>query len=562
MGSVAEIPSIPGPDEILDNISMLYELSLGIGTSLNLQENCEFFVQKLMARQNLSFVAIYADLALQGLSDPSLNTNKQYSCIYICPQLSLPELDKIVTPELLLRLQAEGMVSVTTEESGQTLLPQAVHASFPGIFSSLSVCQGQMIALLINQVRQSTYSTWQLNQLQLLLDKFGRSVEACFNHESLRQATQAKIALEKKLGQAQRLESLGLMASGIAHDLGNILNPLTAYPNILESAFSEGTKERFMLSQMQGAVSKANAMMKDLLMLTRQAERCHAAIPLALPIRQYLKSASFLSLRAEEPDINCRWNLNSHSQVLADDTMVTRIVMNLVTNAFDALHGQGGVEVLVEDYDFTVPHEGYAIVPAGQYVGLTVQDNGAGIPQDALAHIFDPFFSKKKLGRSGSGLGLAVVRSIVDGLNGVIDVKTGAEGTSFIIYFPRLATRTMELANESPQGTTPEIDSISSISNGSSPSTEETVSHKITQSPTLLRQSAEQIILNGISLMPERWIHDFKKALASLMSQSIEEQIEKIPTKNKQFKKAIQSLSDAYRYDILLELISSRDIRE
>ncbi len=546
MRSVAEIPSTPSPNEIIDNISMLYELSLGIGTSLNLQENCEFFVQKLMSHQNLSFVAIYADAALQDLFGQPLNSERRYSCIHICPELSPFELEQIVSTELLFKVQAEGRLSLRTQDSEQSILPRAVHESFPGIFSALSVCEGKMIVILINQVRQCEYSNWQLNQLQLLLDKFGRSVEACFNHESLRQATQAKVALEKKLGQAQRLESLGLMASGIAHDLGNILTPLTAYPKILESAFLEGTKEQFMLSQMREAADKAHAMMKDLLGMTWQAERNHDAIPLALPISQYLNSASFLSLKLEEPEISCRWQLNSYSQVLADNTMLTRIIMNLVTNAFDALHGQGAVEVLVDDCDLPKPSENGS-VPAGQYVVLSVKDNGAGIPQDALAYIFEPFFSKKKLGRSGSGLGLAVVRSIVDGLNGIIDIRTGAEGTSFMIYFPRFETESMELELSE----TRHQEFSAGLNNDD----------KLGQSHATLRQSVHHVILDEMELLDEEWIYELKAALSTLSIQKIEEQIEKIPTGHQQLKKAIKSLAKAYRYDILLDLISSLDSR-
>lgn len=443
--------STPGPSEILDNISMLYELSLEIGNSLKLEENCEFFVQKLMCRQNLSFVAIYANSNLQNWPSQGLNSGKQYSCIYNFPELPSQELEQLISAELLQSLQAQNRVSIDTRTSDRTIPSSTILQSFPGIFSAFSVSQGQIIVICINQVRQCEYPKWQLSQLHLLFNKFGRSVEACLNHESLEQATQAQIALEKKLGRAQHLESLGLMASGIAHDLGNILNPLTAYPPILKSAFAEGTTEEFMLSQIQEASGKAHAMMKDLLMLSQKSKRSHDAISLALPVSQYLNSASFISLQSEDPNINCQWQLESQSKILADNTMVTRIIMNLVTNAFDALHGQGKIEICVKDCDVATPHEGYMTIPAGQYVSLVVQDNGEGIPHNALAHIFEPFFSKKKLGRSGSGLGLAAVRSIVEGLNGMIDVETGSWGTSFIIYFPRLEAEAATIDAESPR---------------------------------------------------------------------------------------------------------------
>lgn len=444
--------STPSPNEVLDNIAMLYELSLGIGTSLELEENCDFFVHKLMFRQNLSFVAIYADMALQEISSPTLNSDNRYSCIYACPDLPPHGLKQVISPEQLQTLKAQGMLSLNTQESENSALFSKTLQSYPGIVSAFSVSQKQIFVVCINQVQQCEYPKWQLSQLHLLLDKFGRSVEACLNHASLQRATQAQMALEQKLGKAQHLESLGLMASGIAHDLGNILNPLTAYPPVLKSAFSEGTTEEFMLSQIQEAADKAHAMMKDLLMLSRKSNRSHDAIALAFPISQYLHSAAFISLQSEDPNINCQWNLDSNSQILADSTAITRIVMNLVTNAFDALRGQGMVEVFVKDCDVLTRYEGYTTVPVGQYVTLVVQDNGAGIPHDALAHIFEPFFTKKKLGRSGSGLGLAAVRSIVEGLNGAIDVKTGSEGTSFIIYFPRLlAKQTATTDAEPPQ---------------------------------------------------------------------------------------------------------------
>ncbi len=553
------IGSTPSPNEILDNISMLYELSLAIGTSLNLQENCEFFTQKLMSRQNLSFVAIYADSSLQDLQSQRDNSSQRYRMIYSCPGLSKTESENFISAELLDSLQTQGMLSINTEESEEALLPSVVHRSFPGILSAFSVSQNQIIVLCINQVRQCEYPKWELSQLSLLLKKFGCSIEACLNHASLQQVTQSKIALEKKLGKAQHLESLGLMASGIAHDLGNILNPLTAYPPILKSAFSEGSTEEFMLSQIQEASNKAHAMMKDLLMLSQKSSRCHEAIPLTFPIFQYLNSSAFIALQSEEPNINCNWKLDNDSQILADNTMINRIIMNLVTNSFDALHGQGHVNISVKDYDFPRPNEGYMTVPAGQYVGLVVQDDGEGIPQDALANIFDPFFSKKKLGRSGSGLGLAAVRNIVEGLHGFIDVKTGTRGTSFIIYFPRISVEQRVMTAKSPQIAAKQV---ASVFQDSSSSKQQEEKDKFRQASKISKQSARNIILHEISSMPEEWIYEFKIALATLSTQSIEENIKKIPPESRKLKAAIKSLADVYRYDILLDLISSLEFTQ
>lgn len=553
---MATASSTPDPHEILDNISLLYELSLGIGTSLDLHENCEFFIQKLMSRQNLSFVAIYSDTSLQEQVHRQTDPNHRYCCLHTCPQLSSQELKQIVSTELLLQMQSQDMLCINSRDSAEATLPSGVFESFPGIFSAFSVCQGKIIIILINQMRDSAYPDWEIKQLHLLLDKFGRSVQACLNHESLRQATQAKLTLEKQLGQAQRLESLGLMAGGIAHDLGNILNPLAAYPDLLSRSFSEGTKEQFMLSQMQGAVDKASAMMKDLLALTRKVESCHAAMPLALPIHQYLTSATFLALQSSEPNISCQWQLDTESRIQADNTMITRVILNLVTNAFDALNGQGNVEIQVYDHDLFEPYEGYCTIPANPYVVLSVRDNGKGIPQEALAHIFEPFFSKKKLGRSGSGLGLAVVYNIVQGLNGFIDVQTSAEGTSFIMYFPRWETEAVISASKSPQST-PET--VTSAASAARPFVGKEAKDNVELTPPASRKSAQDIIHDDITFMSKEWLHEFESALSSLNTQLIKAQVETIPVEHQRLKEAIASLAQKYRYDILLEIIQVQD---
>ncbi len=553
---------------------MLYELSLSIGTSLELNENCECFAQKLMSRQNLSFFAVYGTQALQGIppaqATPSISPHKQYNCLYSCPKLPHQELEQLTSTTLPEQLQSQGRLCINTQESTESIPFESVLESFPGIFSAFLVCKSDIIIVSINQIRDHEYPSWELNQLHLLLDKFGRSVEACLNHELLQKTTERKLVLEKKLGQAKRLESLGLMAGGIAHDLGNILNPLAAYPDILRHSFSEGTKESFMLSQMQDAVDKASAMMKDLLTLTRGANSSApvgsfpTAMPLALPVHQYLTSASFLSLQSADPRIHCQWELETESCVSADNIMITRIILNLVTNAFDALNGQGSVEIKVCDCDLSEPYEGYTTIPAGQYVTLSVWDNGEGIPQDVLDYIFEPFFSKKKLGRSGSGLGLAVVYKLVQGMDGAIDVKTGKDGTSFIVYFPRRCTKTVESEQKPSQSAMNPITSDSQTipSPSHQANSHQANTHQTNENATfpliLSRQSARDIIVHHIELMPQAWCSEFASALASLKTDLIEEQIEKIPLEHRQLKEAIQSLAQQYSYDILLDLISPK----
>jgi CheY-like chemotaxis protein len=113
-----------------------------------------------------------------------------------------------------------------------------------------------------------------------------------------------------------------------------------------------------------------------------------------------------------------------------------KVIMNLVSNASEAIEGSGNVTVSTENRYIDKSLKGYADVKINEYVVLTVSDDGSGIASDEMERIFEPFYSKKVMGRSGTGLGLAVVWNVVQNHEGYIDVKSDANGTSFELYFP------------------------------------------------------------------------------------------------------------------------------
>ncbi|MBE9032640.1 hypothetical protein IQ266_23155, partial [filamentous cyanobacterium LEGE 11480] len=434
----------PTPAQIADNIALLYELSLAIGGSLDLHENCDQFVRKLMSRQNLGFFGLYLNTALRQSQDPSRlpRPTDKYHTLYTCPNLTSTQHELAGDSKLVLKTNFQQVLCAPCDDFSDATIADITgnqrsnHHQSSGILSAFSIDHGRAIIIVVNQVRPTCYARWELQQLHMLLEKFSRSVEACLNHADLRQETMIRIDLEQRLAGAQRMESLGLLAGGIAHDLGNILNPLSVYPDILMDYLPPDSPGQNMLQKIERAVHQATDMMQDLVALARTGGGRTEVIKLDRPVGDYFESPPFLALQAKHPQIQCEWQLNTQAQVRAGASMIHRITLNLVGNAFEELDGTGQIKVQVFDQVQDQEYYGYELIPAGCYTVLQVQDNGTGIAAEDQSHIFEPFFSKKSLGRSGSGLGLAVVYGIVKDLDGFVDLQTSEAGTAFILYFP------------------------------------------------------------------------------------------------------------------------------
>ena len=251
------------------------------------------------------------------------------------------------------------------------------------------------------------------------------------------QALQQKLALTEKLADARRMESLGLMASSVAHDLNNIMAGIITYPELLLMDLGRDFKYREELMMIREAGKRAAAVVNDLLTVARGATCKKEIQSVNTLISGYLKSVEFKEICQRFPHIKVVTYLEGKlGNIHCSSMHLSKSIMNLVNNAAEAIQQAGQITIATKNVRLTAPHQGYETVEPGEYVMVSIEDDGPGISERDLQQIFSPFYSKKVMGRSGTGLGLAVVWNTVHDHGGFIDVISSSQGTLFALYFP------------------------------------------------------------------------------------------------------------------------------
>jgi len=251
-------------------------------------------------------------------------------------------------------------------------------------------------------------------------------------------AEKQKEELEGHLQRAQKMESLGTLAGGVAHDLNNILSGVVSYPELLLTDMHEKTPFRDALLLIKNSGEKAAAIVQDLLTLARRGVAISTVVNLNGIIEDYLRSPEFLKLKTYHPEVDCKVELKDglHNN-LGSPVHLSKTIMNLISNAAEAMPDGGTITVSSENTTIDKPIKGYPDIKKGSYTLITVADTGVGIAPEEMERIFEPFYTKKVMGRSGTGLGMAVVWGTVHDHNGYIDIKsTPGKGTTFLLYFP------------------------------------------------------------------------------------------------------------------------------
>ena len=253
-----------------------------------------------------------------------------------------------------------------------------------------------------------------------------------------KKAELARQQLLEKLVRAQRMESLGLLAGGVAHDLNNILGPVVGYSEMLSQELPDDSKAAAKARKITKSAEDAAAVIQDLLTLARRGRYEMRPSDLNRVVKTYLDSAGFEGLTARNPAVTFEIDLLPNlGPILGSETHLGKALMNLVTNAFEAMPTGGKLTIRTEQTWIDKLFCGFQNIEAGEHVILRVKDTGAGISKEDIQKIFEPYFSKKKMGRSGSGLGLSVVYGIVKDHKGYYDVSSELnKGTEFILYFP------------------------------------------------------------------------------------------------------------------------------
>jgi two-component system, cell cycle sensor histidine kinase and response regulator CckA len=250
--------------------------------------------------------------------------------------------------------------------------------------------------------------------------------------------TSEKKKLENQLQRALKMEAIGTLAGGVAHDLNNILGGLVSYPQLLLLQLPGDSPLRKSILTIQKSGEKATAVVQDLLTLARRGVFSNETVNINAIICEYLDSLECKKLQSYHPEVHIETHLEKNLlNIRGSSTHLSTTIMNLVSNAAEAMPEGGKLTISTENKYVDRPIKGYDGVRVGDYVVMTVSDTGTGIFPDDMEKIFEPFYTKKKMGRSGTGLGMAVVWGTVKDYNGYIDVQsTEGNGTIFTLYFP------------------------------------------------------------------------------------------------------------------------------
>lgn len=264
-----------------------------------------------------------------------------------------------------------------------------------------------------------------------------------FQHQEYLCAFVRNIADRKKLQfqleQAQKMEAIGTLAGGVAHDLNNILGGLVGYPDLLLMDLPQGSLMRQPLTTVKKSGEKAAAIVQDMLTLARRGVDLRTAVNLNNIIDEYLQSPEHEKIISFYPYIKFLVDLDPDlPNILGSEIHLSKTLMNLVSNGAEAIpQGEGRIRIKTYSSHLDDPLRGFQTVVEGDYAVLSIEDSGSGMTEEEMANIFEPFYTKKKMGRSGTGLGMSVVSSTVKDHKGFIDIKSrlGA-GSRFELYFP------------------------------------------------------------------------------------------------------------------------------
>jgi two-component system cell cycle sensor histidine kinase/response regulator CckA len=348
---------------------------------------------------------------------------------------------------------AESIFGYTCDEAigknlHQLIAPQRYHEAHHAAFARFQQTgQGNVVdsTLELKACHKNGHEiSVELSLSSLHLQDCWHSVGIIRDITERKQAEEEKAKLEGQIQRAQKMESIGSLAGGIAHDLNNILFPISGLSEMLLDDIPPDTPEHKSIEQIYKSAKRGSDLVKQILSFSRQSN------PKKLPIRiqPILKEALKLAQATIPRNIEIKSHINTDcGMISADPTQIHQIAMNLITNAFHAVEQNGGMiditlkEIAIISFDEKGDSPFHAIpgdILAGGYACIKVSDTGTGIDQTLIDKIFDPFFTTKELGK-GTGLGLSVVHGIVKEHGGDIRVYSEiGKGTVFHVYLPLL----------------------------------------------------------------------------------------------------------------------------
>jgi hypothetical protein len=333
--------------------------------------------------------------------------------------------------------QAQEVFGKNANEVLYKEIPPEVEAALSTVISK-GQWQGEVTKVTKSRKEILVESRW-----TLVCDEQGKPISILSVDTDI---TQKKL-LEAQLFRAQRLESIGTLASGIAHDLNNILTPILAVAQLLPLKFPDVyEQDNHLLEILENSAKRGADLVKQVLSFARGVEGKRMALQLKHLIREVVKILKETFPKSVEVYIDIAPDL---WLVSGDGTQLHQVLMNLCVNARDAMLNGGTLSICAENL---LIDENYARMhleaKTGPYTVTTVSDTGVGIPREVLDRIFEPFFTTKEQGK-GTGLGLSTVIGIVKSHGGFVNVYSEVgSGTSFKIYLPAVQEMEAQPAQE------------------------------------------------------------------------------------------------------------------
>ncbi len=257
--------------------------------------------------------------------------------------------------------------------------------------------------------------------------------------QRVQERTEKLLMANKRLMRAHKMEAIGRLASGVAHDLNNVLAGIVTLPEILAEKITKDDPLREYLLMIQNSGEKAAAIVRDLLTLARRGIATVVNVNLNKVLMEYLRSPEYARLSKDHPGVKVKTDLEENLYyILGSPIHLSKAIMNLVTNAAESMPEGGKIIIRTENRYIDQPISGYDAIEEGDYACLTISDEGVGISADDLERIFEPFYTKKHMGIIGTGLGMAVVWGTVQDHSGYITVQsTEGKGTTVTLYFQK-----------------------------------------------------------------------------------------------------------------------------
>jgi signal transduction histidine kinase/ActR/RegA family two-component response regulator len=299
------------------------------------------------------------------------------------------------------------------------------------------------IGLFVFVFSQSILVSFRFTQSFKTIEKQSEQLRAAnirfHTQQKLRQeAERESDTLRSKIVQSEKMEAIGLLAGGVAHDLNNILSSTVTYPELALLDIPKDDKLYKPLEMTRQAGLRAAAVIQDLLTLARRGIIDREVINLNDLITEHLSSIEHEAICQKRKDVSIEVELTDDlANIEASPIHLQKLLMNMILNSMDASQSGGVIHITTHNEAVHSKKTFYSDLKAGDYVVLSIEDSGTGITPDHLDKIFEPFHTTKTMGQSGSGLGMSVVWGVVQDHKGGIDVLSQLGiGTRFDIYIP------------------------------------------------------------------------------------------------------------------------------